>query len=119
MTQLPLLQIVVTAIGIDQRTGSTACHGVDRQIAPPQVLLEADIGGKFGREAAVARPGLAFKTRECVLLFSIWVQKHREFPPDRSIPQTLHFLRRRADHDPVVLDHGPASNSSRTAPPTR
>src|SRR5207244_7043994 len=98
-------QVAAAAERIDQRAILGLRHGVDRKVAPLQVVFERDLRGGMHREALVAAPALALSTSERVLLVRLWVQKHREIPADGLEAEADHLLERRADDDVIPVLH--------------
>jgi hypothetical protein len=78
-------------------------HGVDRQVAALQILLERHVGRCVHREALVAAAALSFRACERVFLLSPGVEEHREILSDRAEALGRHLLGCRADHHPVAV----------------
>ena len=60
-------------------------HGVDREVAAREVLLERHVGREARREAVVAGAGLPLGARERVLFAGVGVQEDREVLADRPV----------------------------------
>ena len=95
----------LAAVGIDDVAGVVLGHGVDGEIAPPQVVLERHVGRELGGEAAIARRHLALQARQRVFFLGLRMQEHREIAAHGNEPGALELGRRRADHHPVALGH--------------
>ncbi len=104
MAQQPCLEVAAAAMGIDQSAVVGAGDRIDRQVAAAQVVLERDLWGEVGDEAAVARPDLAFEPRQRMFLARLRVQEHREIAAHRQEAAGFELRRGRADDDPVALD---------------
>jgi predicted aminopeptidase len=100
------LQIIGATKRIDEFAGRTLRDGIDRQIAPAQILRERHVGGEAHSEPAIARRDLGFQARERVFLFSLGMQEDRELASHRKVPESLEILRARADDHPVTLARG-------------
>jgi hypothetical protein len=101
----------LAAVGIDERAVGCLGHGVDRQVAPPQVLLQRDARVGVDGEAAIAGPGLALGARQGVFLARLRVQEHREVAAHGQVAARFELGRRRADDHPVALGDGRPSSA--------
>ena len=104
-------QVAFAPVGVDEPAGGVARHGVDRQVAPLEVVLERHRRGEFHLEAAVAGRDLALEPRQRIFLVRLRVQEHREFLADGPVARALHLLRRRAHDHPVALAHRQAQQA--------
>ncbi len=80
-------------------------HGVDGEIAAPEVVLELHVRRELGREAAIAGRHLALQARERVFFLGLRMQEHREIASDGNESRARELGRRGADHHPVALGH--------------
>src|SRR3984957_20015654 len=108
VAQDTLLQVIRAAVGVDEFTAGTLCDGIDRKIAPAQILLQRHIGREAGAEAAIARRDFGFQAGKRVFLFGLRMQKDRELAPYGEIAELLEILRPRTDDYPVALARGDA-----------
>jgi hypothetical protein len=97
------LHIARTAEGIDQHAIRILRDGVDGEVAPGEILLQADVGRGMHHEAAVAAPGLALGACQRVLLAGFGVQEHREVLAHRAESACCHLLGRGTDHDEITI----------------
>ena len=103
MAQHARREIRLSAVRIDELAVLALGHGVDGEIAPLQILLQAHLGRGLRREAAIAGRNLALAPRERVLLVRLRMQEHRELAPHRLVTGALQLLRLSPDHHPVAL----------------
>ena len=108
MAQQACLEIPPAAVGVDQMTGLVACHGIDGQVAPLQVLLQRHLGRGMKDKAVITGRGLALGARQGMFLVRLGVQEHREFLAHRAEAPRHHLLGRGPHHHPVALIHGQA-----------
>jgi hypothetical protein len=78
VTQHPRRKIPLPAVRVDEVAGRILGHGVDREVAAPEVILERDVGGELRLEAAVPGPDFALEPREGMFLLGFRVQEHRK-----------------------------------------
>src|SRR6185503_1620759 len=107
------LQIPSSAIGIDDLPGWRFSHGVDREVAAPEVLLQCDVWSKLRGESLVAQAYFALEACESVFLVRLRMQKYWEFAPYRHEPVTLELFGAGANNDPIALVYG---TSEQTVP---
>ncbi len=96
-------QIVLSAIGIDQRAGRVLGHRVDGEVAAAQILFQGDVRCGVHLESLVALSGFALGTRQGVFLVRLRVQEYREILADRLVAQRDHVVGRGADDDVVAV----------------
>ena len=102
------LQVGGAVKRVDQRAGliQRDGHRIDGEIAPREVLLQADIGCRMKLKAGVTRCSLAFGAGECVFFVGLRMQEHRKIAAHR--PETLvhQGFWRSADHHVIVIGDG-------------
>ncbi len=103
MTQQPGRQVGLAPMRVDDAAVLAARHGIDRQVAPRQVLLQRDIGRREELEAAITASMLALGARERVFLVGFRMQEHREVAAHRAESRRQHRLRRDADDNVVTV----------------
>lgn len=103
MPEQACFQIPSAAIGIDNLSRGRFRHGVDREVAALEVLLQCDVWSKLGGEPLVAQANFALESRESVFLVRAWMQKYREFAPYWHESVTLQLIGAGADNDPIAL----------------
>ncbi len=108
MAQDALVQIALAAVGIDQRALIIPGHGVDGEIAPGQILFQADVGCGQHDKTTVAAPGLALATRQGVFLVGLRVQKDGKILSHRAKALSLHGFWCNANHDEITITRGQA-----------
>jgi hypothetical protein len=117
VTQDPRSEVLDPVEGVDQEPLLVARDGVDREIAPLEVLLQRHVGRGVELEAVIAAGGFALGARERVLFVGVGMQKNGKVAADRAEPELDHVLRRRADDDVIavfyrkaekLVTHGPA-----------
>jgi pimeloyl-ACP methyl ester carboxylesterase len=103
MPQHARTQVLLPAVRVDERAVGAHRHGVDRQVAPRQVLRERHRRLGVHDEAAVAGSGLALGARQRVFLAAVGVQEDGEVGADLAEARREHLCRRRADDHPVAV----------------
>jgi len=93
----------LSAVRVDDAPGAVARHGIDGQVAAPQVLFERDRGREIGDETTVTWPHLALEPGERVFLVGLGMQEHREIPAHGTITQVLELGGCGAHDHPVAL----------------
>src|SRR3989344_8764173 len=78
MAQNTGLEISRAVKRIDELASLVLGHGVDREVAPLQIIFERHVWRGVNREALVATTALALGARERVLLLGLRMQEHRE-----------------------------------------
>jgi hypothetical protein len=106
VAQKTRLEVVAAAEGIDDVVARVARDGVDREVAPAEILLERDVRRGVDGEPAVAGRGLALGARQRVLLARARMEEDGEVAADGTETQRRQLVRRRADDDPVALADG-------------
>jgi len=86
-------------------------HGVDGEVATPEIVLQSDLGGALEDEARVAGRGLALGARQRVFLVGLWVQEDREVTPDGPIAEPDEVRRGRPHDHPVAVRHRPVEQA--------
>ncbi len=105
MPQHAVVQVIHAVVGVDQFTPGGFGHGINGEVAPPQVFLKGNAGVCAGFKAGIAVTCFTLGACQCVFLFCLRVQEHREILADRLITQIKHLLRRDADDHPVAFLH--------------
>ena len=101
-------QILLAAVGVDQRAVRIFRHGVDGQVAADQVFFQRHARVGMKGKAAVAHAAFALGACQRVFGAGFGVQKHREVSADGAKALRLHLLWRGADHDIVDVFDGSA-----------
>ena len=97
-------QIAAPVERIDHLAASLVqSDGVNRQIAPRQILLERHLRRGMKNKAAIAAPDFALGARERVFVARARIDKHRKIRPDRAQPARRHLLRSRPHRDIIAL----------------
>ena len=96
-------QVALAAVRVHQMAVGTTRHGVDRQVAPRQVLLQRHLGAGVEDEAVVAPARLAFGACQRHLFVRLGVQEDREVAPHGLIAGGQQRLGRGAHGDPVAV----------------
>ena len=99
---------------------SSCGHGVDGEIAPPQIVFELHVRRELGGEAAIAGADLALQARERVFFLGFRVQEHRESRGRRECnPRAPSSAGVAPTTTQSRSDTSRPSSRSRTAPPTK
>src|SRR5712664_2241106 len=99
MAQYAIFQIAFSTKGVYESPLLALRHGVDGQVAAPEIVLERDVGGSLHREALVAAAALPLGGRNRVLLVRLRVQEHRKVLADRLEALRDHLFRRCTDYN--------------------
>ena len=115
--QHPLGEVPLATVGVDDCTVRIPCHGIDRQVPPPQVFLQGDRRIAVHRKAGVAVALLALGAGEGVLVFGLRVQEYGEVLAHLRVALLQHLCRRGTDHHPVsfrdrILEQGIADRAA-------
>ena len=102
------LKITPAAVRIDELARITLRDGIDRKITALEILLERDVRGESGAEAAVARSDFGLQARECIFLVRFGMQEDRKVTTDGEVAELLKIRGLGADDHPVALAHGDA-----------
>ena len=111
MAQHVFAQIRRAAKRVDQLARLIFGDRVDRQVAPAQIVLQSDVCIRHEIKPVIARSGLAFGARECVLFTRLRVQEYGEILADGRVAQGNQVLRRGADDDVIAVLDGQAEQA--------
>ncbi len=103
VAQQALGQILTATKGVDQATVAVLCHGIDGEVAAPEVIFQTDIRGCVYLKTFVAGGHFALGTRQGIFLAGLGVQKYREILAYLAEAPGAHVLRGRAGHYPVAI----------------
>ena len=103
MAQPAGFEIAGAVVRVDQVTARVAGHGIDGQIAAPQVVFQRDFRRGVNAEPMVAGRGLALGAGQRILLVRVRVQEYRKILADRPEAARQQLVRRGPDHHPVTL----------------
>ncbi len=99
------VEIAQTPVRIDHLAGIVLRHGIDGEVAAPEVVLEFDVRRELGGEAAVARAHLALGARQRVFFLGLGMQEYREIAAHGNVSGAFELSRRGAHDHPVPLGH--------------
>ena len=97
------LQILLAVVGVDQVFVGVTRDGVDRQVAPRQILFQAHVACGMHHKAFVAGRGFALGACQRVLLAGRGVQEHGEVFAHRCEAFGHHLFGRAAHHHPIAI----------------
>src|SRR3546814_9583884 len=103
MAQHLAINIVTPAKRIHQTPISVPSHGIDGQVAAPQIIFQGNVDPGMKSEPFVASARFALGAGQSVFLFSDRMEEYREVATHRHEPARRHLLGGGADHDPVAI----------------
>ena len=92
MAQDAVLQILFTAVSIDDMALFILREGVNGQIAALQIVFEGNVRIGMADKTGIADAGFAFGTRQSILLAALRMQEHRKIAAYLLVTRVEHCL---------------------------
>jgi hypothetical protein len=103
MAKHSFVEVATPSVWINEITVLGFGNGVDRQVAPSQVLFERNVRVGADLESRVAGSGLRFRSCQRIFFLRIRMQVYREAAPDTLKAACFELVTGRADDDPVTF----------------
>lgn len=103
MAQQTMVQIALTAVGIDNVAIIILCQRIDGQVAAQQILLKRHIRRGIAGKSGVTKTGFSFGAGKRVLFVALWMEKHGKIAAYLLVTRVKHLCWRGANHHPIFV----------------